>query len=49
METTQILESFPMEYLTPSKRVHLGEINKRILRKLIKLVYKQYLCYLKHY
>jgi len=26
MEKTQILEPFPMEYLTLSKRVHLGEI-----------------------
>jgi hypothetical protein len=30
MEKTQILEPFPTESLTPSKRVHLGEINKRI-------------------
>jgi hypothetical protein len=30
MEKTQILEPFPMESLTPSKKVHLGEINKRI-------------------
>jgi hypothetical protein len=30
MEKKQILEPFPMEFLTPSKRVHLGEINKRI-------------------
>jgi len=29
MEKTQILEPFPMEYLTPSKKVHLGEINKK--------------------
>jgi hypothetical protein len=25
----QILKPFPMECLTPSKRVHLGEINKK--------------------
>ncbi len=36
MEKTQILKSFPMEYLTPSKRVHLGEINKRIFEELNK-------------
>jgi hypothetical protein len=34
---TQILEPFPMESLTPSKRVHLGEINKRIFEKLVKI------------
>jgi hypothetical protein len=28
MEKTKILEPFPMESLTPSKRVHLCEINK---------------------
>jgi hypothetical protein len=33
----QILEPFPMESLTPSKRVHLGEINKRIFEKLDKI------------
>ncbi len=37
MEKTQILESFPMESLTPSKRVHLGEINKRIFEELNKI------------
>jgi hypothetical protein len=36
MEKTQILEPFPMEYLTFSKRVHLGEINKRIFEELNK-------------
>ncbi len=30
MEKIQILEPFLIEYLIPSKRVHLGEINKRI-------------------
>jgi hypothetical protein len=34
---TQILEPFPMESLTPSNRVHLGEINKRIFEKLNKI------------
>jgi hypothetical protein len=34
MEKTQILEPFPMEYLTLSKRVHLGEIKKRIFEEL---------------
>jgi len=34
MEKTQILEPFPMECLAPSKRVHLGEINKRISNEL---------------
>jgi hypothetical protein len=29
MEKPQIFESFPMECLTPSKWVHLGEINKK--------------------
>jgi hypothetical protein len=28
MEKPQIFETFRMEFLTPSKRVHLGEINK---------------------
>jgi hypothetical protein len=37
MEKTQILESFIMESLTPSKRVHLGEINKRIFEELNKI------------
>jgi hypothetical protein len=37
MEKTQNLEPFPMEYLTLSKRVHLGEINKRILEELNKI------------
>jgi hypothetical protein len=37
MEKTQILEPFPMESLTPSKRVHLGEINKRIFKELNKI------------
>jgi hypothetical protein len=30
MEKIQILEPFPMEVLTPSKRVHLCEIKKKI-------------------
>jgi hypothetical protein len=34
---TQILEPFPMESLTPSKRVHLGEINKIIFVELNKI------------
>jgi hypothetical protein len=34
---TQILEPFSMESLTPSKRVHLGEINKRIFKELNKI------------
>jgi hypothetical protein len=34
MEKTQVLEPFPMESLTPSKRVHLSEINKIKLEKL---------------
>jgi hypothetical protein len=29
MEKSQIFKPFPMECLTPSKRVHLGEINKK--------------------
>jgi hypothetical protein len=33
MEKTQIFEPFPMEFLTPSKKVHLGEINKIIKHK----------------
>ncbi len=37
MEKTQILEPFPMESLTPSKRVHLGEINKIIFEELNKI------------
>jgi hypothetical protein len=37
MEKTQILEPFPMESLTPSKRVNLGEINKRIFNELNKI------------
>jgi hypothetical protein len=37
MEKTKILEPFPMEFLTPSKRVHLGEINKRIFEELNKI------------
>jgi hypothetical protein len=37
MEKTQILEPFPMESLTPSKRVHLGEINKRIFEEFNKI------------
>jgi len=49
MEKTQILESFPMEYLAPSKMVHLGEINKEFPMNLIKLIYKQHLCHLAHY
>jgi hypothetical protein len=37
MEKTQILEPFPMESLTPSKRVHVGEINKICFAKLNKI------------
>jgi hypothetical protein len=37
MEKTQFLEPFPMESLTPSKRVHLGEINKRIFEEFNKI------------
>jgi hypothetical protein len=37
MEKTQILEPFPMESLTPSKRVHLGGISKIIFEKLNKI------------
>ncbi len=37
MEKTQILEPFPMEFLTPSKKVHLGEINKRIFENANKI------------
>jgi len=37
MEKTQILEPFLMESLTPSKRVNLGEINKRIFNELNKI------------
>jgi hypothetical protein len=37
MEKTQIFEPFPMESLTPPKRVHLGEINKRIFEELNKI------------
>jgi len=29
VEKTQNLEPFPMESLTPSKKVHLSEINKK--------------------
>jgi hypothetical protein len=31
------LEPFPMESLTPSKKVHLGEINKIIFKELNKI------------
>jgi len=37
IEKTQILEPFLMESLTPSKRVHLSEINKRIFEELNKI------------
>jgi hypothetical protein len=37
MEKTQILEPFPMESLTPSRRVHLSEINKRFFEELNKI------------
>jgi hypothetical protein len=37
MEKTQILGPFPMESLTPSRRVNLGEINKRIFNELNKI------------
>jgi hypothetical protein len=36
MEKNKILKPFPMESLTPSKRVHLGEINKRFSKELRK-------------
>jgi hypothetical protein len=34
---TQILEPFPMQFLTPSKRVHLGETNKTTFDKFNKI------------
>jgi hypothetical protein len=37
MGKTQILEPFPVEYLTPSRRVHLGEINKSFFEELNKI------------
>jgi hypothetical protein len=37
MEKTQLLEPFLIESSTPSKRVHLGEINKRIFEELNKI------------
>jgi hypothetical protein len=37
MEKTQFLEPFPMESLTFSKNVHLGESNKRICEELNKI------------
>jgi hypothetical protein len=37
MEKKQILEPFPMEFLTPSKRVHLGEVNKNKFNELNKI------------
>jgi len=37
MKKTQMLEPFSMESLTPSKRVHLGEINKKNFEKLNKI------------
>jgi len=37
MEKTLILKPFPMESLTPSKRVNLGEISKRIFNELNKI------------
>jgi hypothetical protein len=37
MKKTQNLEPIPMEFLIPSKRVHLGEINKRIFKELNKI------------
>jgi hypothetical protein len=37
MERTQNFEPFPMEILTPSKRVHLSEIIKRVFNKLNKI------------
>jgi hypothetical protein len=37
MEKTQILEPFPMKSLTPLKRVHLSEINRRIFKELDKI------------
>jgi hypothetical protein len=29
MEKPQTFKPFPMEYLTPSKKIHLGEINQK--------------------
>jgi len=37
MEKTQILEPFPMESLTLSKRIHLGEIIKIVFEELNKI------------
>jgi hypothetical protein len=37
MEKTQFLEPFPKESLTLSKKVHLGEINKKIYKELNKI------------
>jgi hypothetical protein len=37
MGKTKILEPFPMESLTPSRRVHLSEINKRFFEELNKI------------
>jgi len=51
MEKPQILEPFPMECLTPSnpsKRVHLGEINKNKSMNVIELIYKQHLYQIAH-
>jgi hypothetical protein len=48
MDKRQIFKPFPMEYLTPSKRVHLGEINKKNSMNVIKLIYKQHLYHLAH-
>jgi hypothetical protein len=37
MEKTQNFEPFPMEFLTPSKMVHLGKINKIVFEELNKI------------
>jgi hypothetical protein len=37
MEKTKFFEPFPMESLTSSKRVHLGEINTIIFEELNKI------------
>jgi len=37
MGKTQIFEPFPMKSLTPSRRVHLGEINKKKFEELNKI------------
>jgi hypothetical protein len=49
MEKTQIFEPFQMESLTPSKIVHLGEINKRIFKELNKINLQTTFIYKKTY